>query len=411
MKILFVDDNEVRVRGATERLVDCCGVRSGDMEHARSAIEARSALKKTHFDLLVLDILIPNRATDVPTVEASMYLLDEIVEGDGLIKPVQVIGLTAYEDALERVSERFAERLWTILYADITSTAWLESLEKCVAYLKKQAADREQRRFDADLLLITALQKPEMTAVRRLKWNWEAEEPFDSTTFISRGRFRSGGKDYGVVSACPSRVGMVSTAVLSAKLIAQLRPRVCAMVGICAGVRDKTKLGDILVADPTWDYQSGKRVKDVVSSTQFSMAPHQLALSEELRARADVLRPDHQTWAAIRSEWPTPPPHELRMLVGPVASGSAVLADGATVLEVQRQQRNLLGIEMELYGLFAAGATAGRPAPAVIGLKSVCDFADPDKADDMQEYAAFTSARAAQVYFERFMHELVQAVA
>ena len=92
MKILFVDDNEVRVRGATERLVDCCGVRSGDMEHARSAIEARSALKKTHFDLLVLDILIPNRATDVPTVEASMYLLDEIVEGDGLIKQCKFFG-------------------------------------------------------------------------------------------------------------------------------------------------------------------------------------------------------------------------------------------------------------------------------------------------------------------------------
>jgi len=411
MKILFVDDNESRIQGATERLVGCCGVRSSDIVHARSAIEARSALSKTHFDLLVLDILIPNRTVDTPSVEASMYLLDEIVEGEGLIKPVQVIGLTAFSNALERVSERFAERLWTILYADITSTAWLESLEKCVTYLKEQAAGREQRRFGTDLLLVTALQKPEMTAVRKLKWDWEAEEPFDSTTFISRGRFKSGEQEYKVISACPSRVGMVSTAVLSAKLIALLRPRVCAMVGICAGVRDKTKLGDILVADPTWDYQSGKRVRDAASATQFSIAPHQLCLSEELRARADVLRGDHQTLAAIRTEWPSPPSHELRLLIGPVASGSAVLADGATAIEVQRQQRNLIGIEMELYGLFAAGATAGRPAPMVIGMKSVCDFADPDKADDMQEYAAFTSARAVQVYFERFMHELVQAVA
>lgn len=30
------------------------------------------------------------------------------------------------------------------------------------------------------------------------------------------------------------------------------------MTGICAGHKDKAQLGDVIVADPAWDFQSGK---------------------------------------------------------------------------------------------------------------------------------------------------------
>jgi nucleoside phosphorylase len=74
--------------------------------------------------------------------------------------------------------------------------------------------------------------------------------------------------------------------------------------------------------------------------------------------------------------------------------------------EIKLQHRSLLGIEMEAYGLFAAAASAEFPRPTPIAIKSVCDFADEDKSDEFQAYAAYTSARALGGFFERYMHEI-----
>jgi nucleoside phosphorylase len=80
-----------------------------------------------------------------------------------------------------------------------------------------------------------------------------------------------------------------------------------------------------------------------------------------------------------------------------------VLADGETVAEIKLQQRNLIVVEMEAYGLYAAASLAGNPKPIAFALKSVCDFADPDKKNAHQAYAAYTSATALKEFFERFM--------
>ena len=53
--------------------------------------------------------------------------------------------------------------------------------------------------------------------------------------------------------------------------------------------------------------------------------------------------------------------------------------------------------------LCAAAAAEARPGPTVFALKAVCDFADSAKNDDYQAYAAYTSARAVQAFFERHM--------
>ena len=39
-------------------------------------------------------------------------------------------------------------------------------------------------------------------------------------------------------------------------------------------------------------------------------------------------------------------------------------------------------------------------------LKSVCDFADPDKDDDFQAYAAYTSANLLWAFLKQYMNEL-----
>ena len=83
----------------------------------------------------------------------------------------------------------------------------------------------------------------------------------------------------------------------------------------------------------------------------------------------------------------------LKMHVAPLASGSAVLADLITAGSVKEQHRQLAGIDMEAYSVFAAASESVLPQPKAFVLKSVVDFADPKKSDNYRDYASFTSAK------------------
>jgi nucleoside phosphorylase len=61
--------------------------------------------------------------------------------------------------------------------------------------------------------------------------------------------------------------------------------------------------------------------------------------------------------------------------------------------EVREQHRNLVGIEMESYGVFTAAEYASNPRPHCLSIKSVCDFGDERKTNQFHNYAAHNSAR------------------
>jgi nucleoside phosphorylase len=203
-------------------------------------------------------------------------------------------------------------------------------------------------------------------------------------------------------------MGMVSAALMAASLISELRPRYLVMPGICAGVKGKAKLGDVLLADPSWDWQSGKRTSDKNSNTQFAIAPHQLGIPSSVRAHVEQLRADIEALQGIAKEWKDATPGRLSIVIGPMASGSAVLAHGKVIEEIRTQHRELCGIEMEAYGIYAAAHSASTPQPIALALKSVCDFGDAEKNDQFQRYAAYTSAQVVRLLFERFGNRLLE---
>jgi nucleoside phosphorylase len=142
-----------------------------------------------------------------------------------------------------------------------------------------------------------------------------------------------------------------------------------------------------VVADPSWDYQSGKVLKG-----EFEVAPHQLPLVSALRRRFSEFG-QRGLLGAVKDKWAGPKPNsEILLHIGPFASGSAVLADKKRLSAVKQQHRNLLAIDMEAYGLYAAAAEAPMPAPYAVAIKGVSDFGDESKGDEFREYASYVSA-------------------
>lgn len=403
MKILIVDDSKQKVDRLVDRLRQA-GVSIAEILVAYSSIDARKCLLETTFDLMVLDIVLPRRAGEPGDVRNSLDLLDEIAEGDTYHRPSHILGLTAYPEAEFEAAPHFAGHLWSVIRYDETSNDWSDPIVNTVLYLKQQQ-ENESIRYQTDLCVVTALREPEMEAVHRLNWKWNSAEPLDDTTFIRRGNFQTQSGEYAVATASAPRMGMVATALLCSKLIANLRPRFMVMTGVCAGVAGKTNIGDVIFADPAWDWQSGKRVRDK-ENVQFAISPHQLPVAQFVRARIEQLSADSALWNDIRMGWHVPSTNQPRLLPGPLASGSAVLGDGQVIAEIKDKHRNLLGVEMEAYGMYSAASMASYPRPTAFALKSVCDFADPDKKDDHQSYAAYTSAQTLKAFFERYMDDI-----
>jgi nucleoside phosphorylase/CheY-like chemotaxis protein len=406
MKILIADDSQQKIQRIRTLLTGQCGIEEADVHVATTAIEARRILRDAQFDLFIMDILIPRKPGELPSRDSSIELLQELSEEDFYRKPDHIIGLTAFPEEAVAAEPYFQSHLWSVLKFDPTSDEWTKPLANCIHYIQQQTGSAIPPGPLVDVCIVTALQEPEMNAVQRMPWKWQAWEPMDDMTFVRRATLALGSKDYSIVTAAAPRMGMIATALLSAKLITRFRPRLIVMAGICAGVREKANLGDIIFADTSWDWQSGKRVMDK-ENAQFAMDPHHLPAHEFLRSRAKQLQVDRAALAEIKSVWPNPPGHELKLHVGPMASGSAVLADGQTLTQIREQQRTLLGVEMEGYGLFAAAAAADHPAPLSMVMKAVCDFADSDKNDGMQAYAAYTSANGLRLFLERYLPDIV----
>lgn len=406
MKILIVDDAPHRY----ERLVaalELIGISRAMIDIVSCANDARDRMATNLYDLLILDIFLPLWPESSSAVQHSMDLLFEVREGEIGNIPRHVIGITADPAIAGDALAQFEDWTWSVLpYAD-DNDEWLARATNCAKFVRDQHASHSPAATErVDLAIVCALAEPEEAEILKLPWNWSAARPIDDIVFVRDGYVDIDGKPFTVCVTTSPRMGMVSTALRGAALISTMRPRLLAMTGICAGVRGKVKLGEVLFADPAWDFQSGKRVKDQ-ENTQFSIRPHHLPAPARVRSHIDELRRDKQALAELTANFVGSRPGLIDLIPGPVASGSAVLADGEVIKEIRAQHGELVGVEMEIYGLFAAAHMAASPQPLCFALKGVCDFADPDKADEAQQFAAYASAGILQLLIERFGRRLI----
>lgn len=397
MRIMVVEDDPKKLSRIRDVLLEA-GASEHDIDFARTGVDARKLLARVQFDLLILDIALPMRADDQPDRQGGIRLLEEIVAGNRLRLPLSVVGLTGFEDLYHEYGHQFHSRLWTLDRYDASDTGWLERLRAKVSYVVARARQGAAGTYQTDICVVTALRSPELTELRKLPWEWKEPQSLDEVGFYYEGTFTSGSRSCSVVAAVAPRMGMVASALLGYKMATKFRPRYLAMVGICAGVKGRCDIGDVLVADPAWDWQTGKHEEE------FSFAPHQIDMDAQVREYFAQLSEKRELLFSIHDSYTgTKPTNVPKIRIGPVASGSAVLANADLVSQIQRQHRHLLGIEMELYGVYSASRAVSAPGPVAFGIKSVADFADNTKSDKYQDYSAHVSAQTLALFCSRYI--------
>ena len=255
----------------------------------------------------------------------------------------------------------------------------------------------EKKSYLTDVALITVTDT-EFNAVMHF-YNWESKAVEGDSQIYQFAKFDRGDRSYSLVHARQPEMGMPSAAATAMKMIYQFRPRYLIMVGIAAGVMQEgateQMYGDVVVPDIVWNYSAGKFVSPGEADISFGDLGF-VPRSTHLAIPSEVMPYIRK---AIDS-----PENECHVHVGPMACGSSVVAN-RKVLEQQIhcQLASTAGLDMESYSIVYAAINASMPRPIPIIVKSVCDYADSDKTDDYQKFAAYTSCEFAKLLYEKFL--------
>lgn len=397
IKILIVDDSPEKIKSIVEILNCNPELNDENICTCSDLVSARKELARRRFDLLILDLNLPERFGDDPKKFSGLEFLYECKESQRLCKPYHIIGLTQYEELIEEYKKQFDDELWALIHYSIHQNTWKDPLNNKVSYLiqsKKELSLQEITEYDYDLAIITALHDPELLMVIHINANWKKIELSNDPTPYYIGSFVNSSKRLKVVAASANQMGMVASSVLSTKIIENFRPKYLAMTGIAAGLQGKANLGDIIACDLSWDYGSGKISCNEEGKVKFSPDPRSIPLDPEIKEKLLSAQLEERYVNEIKRKFIGNKPNtSLKLVIGPMASGAAVVENEKLIDAIKSQQRKLVGIEMESYGVFYAACNSRKPKPKCMVIKSVCDFADAHKNDDFQKYAAFTSAQ------------------
>lgn len=157
------------------------------------------------------------------------------------------------------------------------------------------------------------------------------------------------------------------------------------LTGICGGIDREMKYGDIIISDQIVDYELAK-IK-----------------SDDLQVRWNVYRSDFElvqgmrmfksdSWSSyLKRVFPDFEYKKPNVYSGIVLSGNKVIANNEEIKRFKKTWVKALAVEMEASGI-AAALYQMKNAPSFVMVKAICDFADSEKNDDWQEYAAYASA-------------------
>jgi nucleoside phosphorylase/CheY-like chemotaxis protein len=394
MRFLLVDDDEQKIALLREFLIER-GVKLSDILIAEHAAGARMHLEHGAVDALLIDILLPARKGGRPQGQNSIELLRQIVEDGTTPSPKHIFGITANQEAFAEFEDEFRSLVTQVLHVTPGEHAWRTSLSALLLLIRR--IDEARIANDVDICILNALRTPELEAVYATWPLSLGEEQILKRNILYRdGTVVLDGVHRRIVCAHLCQMGPVACAHAATALLDAFRPRIILMTGVCGGFADHVRIGDVVIAERSWDWQAGKWGDGGNLATALDQRHAAAELVAEARGVEEILDDIYASYSGPR---PNTPP---RLVFGPMVTGSAVVASLDIQEVFRKQHRKMVGVDMECYGLyFAAESHSGCPVRA-IAIKAVSDLADRGKEDNFQRYCSHLSARVSLELVRRY---------
>lgn len=133
MKILIVEDNDIKrdiiINDIKEKYSDTI------IEISNNTMSAKEQLRNNSYDILILDLNLPNFEGEECEDESGMLLFKEINRSSKLYnKPADIIIMTAYDNLKEKYEEEIQKGLFSIIKFDSSEEEWKEKLNNRLQY-------------------------------------------------------------------------------------------------------------------------------------------------------------------------------------------------------------------------------------------------------------------------------------
>ncbi|RZI99391.1 MAG: hypothetical protein EON90_11760 [Brevundimonas sp.] len=405
MRILVVHDRAE----AREEVVRVCesAAPGAIIAVATDYVSGKRELGGELFDVAVVDLTLPHRSgRDEPTYEKAAALLQELIELDDLHTPGDIIGITSDPAALTMVNVEVGPHLMTVI-SEMTNVDWRSLLADRLVYIQRARQARQRsiaQHYDVDVCILTALDKERQPFRSLLALDSEPAVPgAERFIFTDRDHVQRRG-----VLLSIGRAGQPRAAAQAQILLNIFRPRYLLMSGICGGVKDKVKIGDVVIFESSIDWDYGKWKTPKASPAKFHSRPEPLSIRDQVShgaLREFVLRGDeelaqiHARVKAAHAFAKRPP----GLHMGPCASGSAVVGSQEIIERIGGVNDAIIGVDMESYGLYAAKAVTNVVKPQVLCVKAVSDYCDGSKNDRWHAPCCLLSAEVVKLLMTEWL--------
>lgn len=401
LDILIIDDKEQKIDALRQVISPLLSEDKVLIEEAHTIAEARDLMRDMSFDLVILDMVIPELAGQLPSHDAGADFLTEIYDNDDVQKPLQIIGLTEYEEEFDEQQAQFRDRLWYLLFYSASKQDWKKMLKTKVLQLHKMKRGlleslQNTNRYDVGVICALSEEFEQLqNAFEGCVWNDYRISGLPwlfRTTSVPTSSF----KDVKVIAACAERPGVCATSILATALYTVAQVDAIFMTGITAGFdNDGLRLDDVVIAESVLDYATGRLEEDEEKDGEIKWLReiHQVNASNRLLSAATSLARDNDICEEInyrlRQKNLKDGRDNVQFRKAKTVCGPYVMASGTLVDLLKNDDRKLQALDMEGFGLYL---TAHNLEKNALWIKAVCDFADIHKGDNHHKCCSYVSA-------------------
>ena len=380
VKVIITEDDDNK-RTEIVSFVESQGIPKKNIAIATTLAEFAAKLD-SDVNVCIIDIRIP--AYEGGEADQNGRGILQIIEGKSKGK-VKLLAISAYPEEFGELRLTF-ERQGCLLTDFNHKEVWQNALR--LLLLQSNTQDK----FDFLIFVALTKERAPYTAFSELHGKAVTEDG------ITRYDVEIAGKS-GAIIELPA-MGLIDAAIMASKCIEKYTPDLVAMSGICAGFPENAKIGQLLISELSFEYQSGKWTTD-----GFKQRPYQVPVSDRIRVLVHHLVENKELNSQLETGWSGPRPSELSFpKFGVFTSGSAVIADETYISQIAEQHDKVSGLDMEVHAIHRAGYLS-RSNPDVLCAKVVVDLANSEKDDKIQDYGCYVSSRfivqAVREYYNR----------
>ena len=221
--ILIMDDSGTKVEALRHVITNLLPHGEVKIDTAPNIYKGRLQMQATQYDLLILDMVMPHHEDEEQSHTAGAEYLDEIYQNESIKVPLQVIGLTEYEEEFTQQQQDFRDKLWHLLFYSHKDTNWRKDLQQKLLQLhqfKKSLAESIENRSKYDVAIIcTHAEELEQMLNTFSLCQWDYMEN-DALPYIFRTAtiHTAGLHELRIIATCTDKRGVGATSVLATAL-------------------------------------------------------------------------------------------------------------------------------------------------------------------------------------------------